>query len=231
MKQLRIAGWIGLLLVMIMAGDVVQAQDDFHLDAPFGVRAIKLLAEGYIKGLIDSMHVMTASANLQTGDWNQMETLLAQFEESELSYNAWFLMTDGSYYKVGSGLATSNLSDRDYYTQVMAGETTLGDLLVSRSTGRKSMILTAPIYNGPSVIGALGVTLYLDDFSTLLNDQLLLPEGVGFYAYRNEDPTICMHANSDLLLEPLALAGINLAPGGIVVSDFLGWTFLLGTIE
>ena len=216
---------------MSVTGVVVQAQEDFSLNAAFGVRAITLLAESYLSGLIESMHIMTASADLRTGDWEQMKGLLAQFEESELSYNAWFLKPDGSYYKVETGLQSANLSDRDYYTRVMAGETTLGDLLVSRSTGRKSMILTAPIYNGPSVIGALGVTLYLDDFSALLHDQLRLPEGVGFYAYRNEDPVICVHASPDSLLEPLASAGILLASGGIEVSDFLGWTFLLGAVE
>ena len=231
MKTLGITGLLGLLFVVIVTGMIVQAQEDFSLNASFGVRAIRLLAESYITGLIESMHVMTATADLRTGDWEQMKGLLAQFEASELSYNAWFLKPDGSYYKVETGLQSANLSDRDYYTRVMAGETTLGDLLVSRSTGRKSMVLTAPIYNGPSVIGALGVTLYLDDFSAFLNDQLLLPEGIGFYAYRTEDPVICIHANPALLLEPLASAGVMFATGGIDISAFLGWTFLLGTVE
>jgi hypothetical protein len=231
MKKLGIAGMLGLVFVMGVAGMMVQAQASFCLDAPFGVRAIRLLAESHISGLIESMHVVAATADLRTGNWEQMKGLLAQFEESELSYNAWFLKPDGTYYKVETGLQSANLSDRDYYARVMAGETTLGDLLVSRSTGRKSMILTAPIYNGPSVIGALGVTLYLDDFSAFLNNRLNLPAGVGFYAYRNEDPAISLHANSDLLLEPPAAAGITLAPGGVEVSDFLGWTFLLGTVE
>jgi len=231
MKKLGTAVLLGLLFVVGIVGMETQAQEDFSLKASFGVRSIRLLAETYITGLIESMHILTATADLRTGDWEQMKDLLARFEQSELSYNAWFLKPDGSYYKVETGLQSANLSDRDYYTQVMAGETTLGDLLVSRSTGRKSMILTAPIFDGASVIGALGVTLYLDDFSALLNGQLLLPEGVGFYAYRNEEPVISLHANSELLLDPLASAGILFAPGGIDVSDFLGWTFLLGTVE
>lgn len=230
MKKLGTAGLLGLLLVTSVAGMVVQAQDDFSLGAAFGVRVIRNLTENYVNGLIESMHVMTATADLRTGDWDQMKSLLAQFEDSELSYNAWFLKPDGSYYKVETGLASANLSDRDYFARVMAGETTLGDLLISRSTGRKSMILTAPIYAGPSVIGALGVTLYLDDFCALINDKLRLPDGIGFYAY-DEASLISMHANPALLLEHLASAGVSLASGGIDVSDFLGWTFVLGTVE
>ncbi|MBU1050791.1 hypothetical protein KKG90_12285 [Candidatus Bipolaricaulota bacterium] len=231
MKKLRIAGWVGLVLVTTVAGMAVQAQDGFSLNAAFGVRAIRLFAEKSITALIESMHVMTATANLKSGDWEQMKDLVAQFEQSELSYNAWFLKPDGSYYKVGTGLATSSLSDRDYFTRVMAGETTLGDLVVSRSTGRKSMVLTAPIYNGSSVIGALGVTLYLDDFSALLVDRFRLPGELGFYAYRSTDPVISIHENPELLLESVSSAGIELAAGGIDISSFLGWTFLLGTIK
>ena len=234
MKNLGIVSAFGLLLVVSIVGLTAQAQDEFHLDAPFGVRMIAQLSEAYIGGLIDAMHDMTATADLRTGDWDRMRDLLAQFEESEeseLSYNAWFLKSDGSYFKVEPGLISANLSDRAYFPKVMAGETTIGDLVVSRSTGRKSMILTAPIFNGPTVIAALGVTLYLDDFSRFLEDKLQLPEGVSFFAYRTEDLIICSHPNSDLLFEPFTSAGIKLVPGGSVVSDLLGWTFILGTIE
>jgi len=231
MKKMGVAGAFGLLLVMSIAGLTAQAQDDFCLDAPFSVHMIGQLAEAYIGGLIDAMHVMTATANLKTRDWEQMRDLLAQFELSELSYDAWFLKLDGSYYKVETGLASANLSDRAYFPRVMAGETTYGDLVISRSTGRKSMVLTAPIFNGPTIVGALGVTLYLDDFSRFLEDKLQLPEGVSFFAYRTEDPIICVHPNSSLLLEPFTSAGIALVPGGAEISDFFGWTFILGTIE
>ena len=231
MKNLRIAGVFGLAIVMCSVGVVAQAQEDFTLNAAFGVRVIARLAEAHVGGLIDAMHTMTATADMRTGDWDQMEDLLAQFQESVLSYDAWFLKLDGSYYKVGTGLASANLSDRAYFARVMAGETTASDLVVSRSTGRKSMVLTAPIFNGPSVIGALGVTLYLDDFSALLHDELALPDGVDFYAYQEESSVICVHADSSLLLEPIASAGTVLAPQGLEVSDTLGWVFILGTAE
>lgn len=231
MKKLGIAGAFGLLLVMCIAGMTAQAQEEFCLDAAFGARMIEQLAEAYIGGLIDAMHVMAATADLRTGNWEQMRDLLAQFEKPELSYNAWFLKPDGSYYKVKGGLASANLSDRAYFPKVMTGETTIGDLVISRSTGRKSMILTVPIFNGPTVIGALGVTLYLDDFSYFLEDKLQLPESISFFAYRTEDHIICVHPNSPLLLEPFTSAGIGLVPGGVEVSDFLGWTFILGTYQ
>ena len=115
MKNLGIVSAFGLLLVVSIVGLTAQAQDEFHLDAPFGVRMIAQLSEAYIGGLIDAMHDMTVTADLRTGDWDRMRDLLAQFEESEeseLSYNAWFLRPDGSYFKVEPGLVSANLSDR-----------------------------------------------------------------------------------------------------------------------
>jgi hypothetical protein len=92
------------------------------------------------------MHVLTATANLRTGDWDQTEELLALFQDSELSYDAWFLIRDGTYFKSGSGPASANLSDRAYFARVMAGETILDDLAVSQSTGRRSMAMTSPVF-------------------------------------------------------------------------------------
>lgn len=229
MKKLGVAGVIALMVVSFVVGIAVHGQESVSLDAAFGVRMIEKLTESAISALVDGMNVMTATANMRTGDWDQMEDLLAQFEESELSYNAWFLKTDGSYYKVGTGLASANLSDRDYFPTVMGGNATLGDLVVSRSTGRKSMILTAPVFNGPSVIGALGVTLYLDDFSAYLASKLNLPEGLSFYGYDKNAMVICVHPDASLLLEPEASSGISMAAGGHEISDLLGWGFILGT--
>ena len=90
------------------------------------------------------------------------------------------------------------------------------------------MVLTAPISNGTTVIGALGVTLYLDDFSAMLEDLLRLPTGLEVYAAQTSTGLICMHADPSLLLEPGASAGISPVAGGVQISDSLGWTSILG---
>ena len=224
-----IVGCLSMLILMVAPiGAAAQEPDAF--DGAFGVRSVAVLAETYVKCLIDAMHVMTATDEMKSGDWTRMKPLLAQFEESELSYNAWFLRPDGSYYKVATDLATANLADRTYFPRVMSGETTLGDLVLSRSTGRKSMVLTAPVDVGGQIIGALGVTLYLDDFSNLLNSKLQFPAGISFYAH-NEIGEISLHTNPARLLEPIASAAVQLMPGGLEVTEFLGWTFVLGTNE
>jgi|GEM_PF-1303241 len=198
------------------------------LNANYGAAMVATLADTYLSGLIDAMHTLTATAELRTGEWETMRTLIGQFEQSTLlSYNAWFLLPNGTYYKVATGLAVANLSDRGYFVPVMAGETTIGDLVISRSTGRKSMIMTAPIERDAEVIGALGVTLYLDDFSRLLADKLDLPLGVGFYA-TNREGLMAVHSDTSLLMEHQSLCAIKLAQAGFQSSELLTWTFVLG---
>ncbi len=225
MKKIVVLGTIGVLL---FASGLAFAQDAPVLDAETGIRLIADLAESAVSNLIEKMHVMTATANLRTGDWDQMVDLLAQFEQSDLSYNAWFLQSDGSYYKVATGLASANLSDRAYFSRVMAGETTWGDLVVSRSTGRKSAILTAPIFNGPTVIGALGVTLYLDDFSDYLYRRVQLPDDLAFYAYHVADSIVTVHTDAASLLEPVASVANLPEADATQISEVLGWGFVLG---
>ncbi|MBE0636128.1 hypothetical protein IH601_09035, partial [Candidatus Bipolaricaulota bacterium] len=68
MSKLGIVCVVGMLLAVGSIGG--GAQEDFSLSAEFGVRAIAELAETQLRGLIDAMHVMTATANLRTGDWD-----------------------------------------------------------------------------------------------------------------------------------------------------------------
>jgi len=228
MKGLSIICLAGLVLALGAVGGLAQG-DELCLNAAFGVAAVATLAETYVDGLMNAMYTLTATAELRTGDWETMRTLIEKFEQlSPVSCSGWFLRPDGTYYKLITGLVNANLSDRAYFGRVMTGETTIGDLVVSRSTGRKSMVLTTPIERVGVVIGALGVTLYLDDFSQLLVDKLKLPRGIAFYA-TNEEGLIAVHADPSLLLEQQSLCTITAAQGGIQISEVIGWTFVLGT--
>jgi len=73
----------------------------------------------------------------------------------------------------------------------------------------------------------LGVTLYLDDFSRLLADKLNLPLGVSFYA-ADKEGLMAVHSDLSLLMEDQSLCAITLAQGGLKISEFLGWTFVMG---
>lgn len=50
----------------------------------------------------------------------------------------------------------------------MRGEIDVGTLVVSRSTGRKAMVAVVPVLDDGSVIGALGISLFLAELSDLI---------------------------------------------------------------
>ena len=220
--------WIVVGLVLALAvTPVALAQDSIEIDASVVARAAAELADAYLGGLHDMMGILATTADLQVGVWGGMQELLGRFETLPAPFDAWYLLPDGSYYKVETGLASANLSDRNYFPKVMAGEATYGDLVVSKSTGRKSMVMTVPIERSGSVIGALGVTVYLDEFSALILDALEIPEGMGLFAHTPEG-RITMHADVDLLLEGADASGIEQDVPVGVASDFLGWIFVVG---
>jgi len=220
--------WIAVSVVLAVAVGVpaASAQETPELDAVVA-RAAAELTDAYLGSLHDMMGILASTADLQVGIWGGMQPLLERFESLPVSFNVWFLLPNGSYYKVASGLASANLSDRGYFPKVMAGEATSGDLVVSRSTGRKSMVMTVPIKRSGEVIGALGATVYLDDFSALILDALEIPEGIGLYA-RTAEGQIALHANADLLLEAADLSGLDEAASSSATAEFLGWVFVVG---
>lgn len=221
--------WIvfGVMLSLAIAAPMAVSQADYEIDASVAARAAAELADAHLGGLLDMMGILASTADLQVGVWGGMKDLLGRFEQLPVSFNAWYLLPDGSYYKVATDLASANLSDRAYFPKVMAGETTYGDLVVSKSTGRKSMVMTAPIVRSGEVIGALGATVYLDDFSTLILDALDLPAGLTLFAY-TADGLIAFHPNAEVLLEDVESAGVDLDATVSATAEFLGWVFAVG---
>lgn len=217
-----VAAWV---VVPFVCGADVEAS--FSVSGDVAASAAAGLADAHIGGLLDMMGILASTADLQVGVWGGMRGLLGRFEGLPISFNAWYLLPDGSYYKVESGLTGKNLSDRAYFPRVMAGETTLGDLVVSKSTGRKSMVMTVPIERSGTIIGALGVTVYLDDLTELLLAALALPDGVILFAYDGSG-RMAVHSDTNLLLADVSESGVDTAMSASAVSSVLGWTFVVG---
>lgn len=78
----------------------------------------------------------------------------------------------------------------------MRGERPIGDLIASRSTGKPVAIVAVPVMGKDGkVVGVLGASIYLDQLSLLLTDEMRLRPGMLFWAL---DPhgTIALHSDS-----------------------------------
>ena len=170
-----------------------------QIDGQTGLSAAVALTDNHIQNMVSSMQVLAMTDEVKTGNWDTMSGLLTKFKENEIPAVVWFALPNGSYYSAGSGLASGNLSDRAYFPKVMSGSMVVGDLVVSKSTGKKSVIATVPVEKDGKVIGALGVSVYLDDLSNVVAGELQLADDMVFYAV-NQEGLIALHTNPQWLM-------------------------------
>lgn len=194
------------------------------VDAEIGVSALASLADSRIEDYVNCMKALAMTQEVQSGDWEQMVGLLTEVEEAQIPGVDWFVMPDGNYYTVDLGLTGKNLSDRAYFPGLMAGNEVLGDLVISKSTGKKALIAAVPVVKDGVVIGGLGVSIFLDGLSEILANDLQLPSDMVFYAV-TDDGEVALHSDTALILEE----GPDLSEDVVTVtSQLIGWDFSLG---
>ena len=177
-----------------------------EIDGQVGLAAAVALTDNHIQSMVSSMQVLAMTDEVKTGNWDTMSGLLTKFKETQIPAVVWFALPNGSYYSAGTGLASGNLSDRSYLPKVMSGSMVVGDLVVSKSTGRKLVIATVPVEKDGNVIGALGVSVYLDDLSNVVAGELQLADNMVFYAV-NQDGYIALHTDPQWLMQKAADVG------------------------
>jgi hypothetical protein len=194
------------------------------MNMEMGVSALVALADSHIRGYINSMEPLAMTEEVQSGQWEEMVELLRKVDDAQIAGTVWFVLPDGSYYTVELGKTDQNLSDRDYFPGLMAGNEVLGPLVFSKSTGKASLIAAVPVVRESEVIGALGASIFLDDLSMMLAAALDLPEDMMFCA-TNEEGEVALHSDTELIL------GQNPdLPQKVVfkTSPLTGWRFALG---
>ena len=226
MRQKALYLGICLLIVAVIVAIVAGTGSKEKVDTEMGVSAAVALTEAHVEGLVTSMQVMALTDEVKSADWATMEPLLAEFKDNGIPLVAWFALPDGSYYTVDAGLASGNLSDREYFPKVMAGNVVIGDLIVSKSTGKESVVATVPVKDGNDVIGALGASIYLDELSQSIVTDLGLSDDMVFYAV-NADDVIALHSDADMIMEDVSEQP-DLSNSKSATSSLLGWTFYLG---
>jgi uncharacterized protein GlcG (DUF336 family) len=230
MRKTAIRLGIVLTLAAVPLAGHAQAEPTLDDCAAVAASAAIGLAETYVEGLIRTMVVLAATAPVQAADWDEMFTLLETFQEASLPMATWFVLPDGSYHTVDGGAESANVSDRVYFPIVMSGRIATGHFVVSRSTGRLSMVTAVPVASDGQVVGALGVSLFLDTFSSAIAEDLALPDGIIFYAATPEGQ-IALHSDPKFLQADVSEAGLIVEDTATAVSRLLGWTFGVGPAD
>lgn len=222
-----------LVLVSLLAlSFTAQADEMPALDARTTLNAYAALVDQHLTAIRDGLRLIAVSENAVSGDWHRIKGPLAQFAKDQPNDAAiWFARPDGSYFTVEQGLTNQNLKDRPYFPGLMAGKEIAGDLVVSKSTGKRSAIFAVPVLKSGHVVGALGVSLGMEQVAAWIDQTIGLPKQVMFYALDGSGQ-IALHREAGLLFEFAAeLGGPDLAaavktmlsqPEGIVHYKFQG---------
>jgi methyl-accepting chemotaxis protein len=243
----------GLFLVLSPSRSFAEGADGaFKLDGRIGLNALQGVVEDHLAGVLNSLRALAATQDVKSADWERVKGPLGQLSGDLPSDAAmWFARPDGSYFTVAAGPTGETLKDRDYFPALMTEKDVNGSLVISKSTGERSVIVATPVVKDGQVVGALGATISVEKLAKLVNDKLRLPKDVIFYALDasgrtalHKDATLMFQFPSDLGDESLksAVGKMLAAPEGTDSYSFRGvrrtvifersqapdWVFVLG---
>jgi len=157
-----------------------------------------------------SLEILASTTEGRSGKWQSMKGLLGGYQKSDDGLIVWYVRPDGIYYTVDKGLMNVKLSDRSYFPDLMAGMKITGALVVSKSTGQRSVVIAVPIKKDGKVVGAIGASLFLDRLSNQVGSALDLRTDAAFFAMAPNGLTT-LHSKADRhFLDPRELGSETL---------------------
>ncbi len=247
-----IASLAALVLATPLAVQAAAPAETFALDAAVALDAYSAAAESRVEGVLAATRTVAATEEAKSGDWVRMREPLAVLAANVREQAAvWYARPDGSYFTVEKGLTGETLRDRAYFPSLMAGQDVLGALVISKSTGKRSLIVASPVLRAGKVVGAVGVSLDAAKFAASLDRAIRFPPEVVFYALDEKGQTALHRAGDLIFVFPSDVGSPTLGdavktmtskPGGVVRytysgsdktavfrrSTLTGWVFVLG---
>lgn len=190
-----------LLPLLALAAHKSAAQEGLQLDPRVALNGYEALVEQEFACAQNGLRTLAATGDVASGDWEHIKEPLAQFARGvPVSAAVWFARPDGSYFSVEAGLTGQNIKDRRYFPALMAGKEITGELVVSKSTGKRSTIIAVPVRKDGHVIGALGASIDMEKVAARIDEEIAFPEVITFYAL-DRHGQIALHRQSALLFE------------------------------
>jgi hypothetical protein len=199
-----------LLAIAITLSSSAGARADqaaFRVDANVALSSLLSLSDNHLQTMADTLDTLAATGAARSGDWSRIEAPLKEAAAVNVPAILFFARTDGTYWTAEGGKQSATLSDRPYFKRALAGKSTIGDLVSSRSTGRAVAVVAVPIVgeNG-AVTGVLGGSIYLDRLSAILASEMQVGAGNIFWAI-DSTGTIALHGDtSNIFAQPAKMS-------------------------
>lgn len=232
--------------------DAKVTEGDFVFEARVALDAYRSTVEARLEGVLIGTRLLAAQDAARSGEWSAIRGALAALAANVPEQAAvWFAQPDGNYYTVEKGSAGDSLRDRDYFPELLAGRDVIGALVVSKSTGKRSLIVASPVLADDKVTGAVGVSLDASKLSTSIGEAIRFPPDVIYYALDARGQTAVHRAGDLIFAFPSDVGSPTLRdsvktmlgqPEGVVHYNFggsdrtavfqrshlTGWVFVLG---
>jgi hypothetical protein len=157
-----------------------------------------------------SLEILAATSEARSDNWSNMKDILKGYQESDEGFIVWYVRPDGSYYTADKGLMGKSLKDRIYFPDLMAGMNIMGALVISKATGQRSAIIAVPVEVDGKVIGAVGVSLFLEKLSEQVSAALDLRPELAFFALAPNGLTTLHRKTDRHFLDPRELGSETL---------------------
>lgn len=174
----------------------------FGPDAHAALGAYRGMVEEHAEGIVRDLRIIADTSEAKSGKQELYKPLLMRLTDNlPTDATTWYALPDGSYFATEKdGMSEENLKDRHYFPTLMSGKEVFGDLVVSKSTGHRSVIIAVPVVANGSTVGAVGVSLRVRLLSELVDQHMKLPESSYFYALER-DTRIVLHRYADRMFK------------------------------
>jgi methyl-accepting chemotaxis protein len=179
-----------------------EASPHFGADAHAALGAYRGMVEEHTEGVLRTLRIIADSAEAKSGKEDQFKPILMQLSKDlTTDATAWFVFPDGSYFATeAADMTDQNLKDRPYFPILMSGKESFGDLVISKSTGHRSVVIAVPVSANGKVIGGIGVSLRVRLLSELVDKHMSLPATSYFYALER-DTRIVLHRKAERMFQ------------------------------
>lgn len=180
-----------------------EATAQFSREAYAALGAFRGMAEEHAALVLRTLRVIAESNEAKSAQWDSVKPLLMRFSRDlETAATAWFVRSDGSFYETETGgIAEETLKNGPILSRVISAREIFGELVISPSTGDRSIIIAVPVYSrDDKVVGGVGISLRAKLLSQLVWEHLKLPDDEYFYAVES-NARLVLHQNAERMFK------------------------------
>ena len=162
------------------------------------VEKVITVVDGKLNEWKQTIVTLSSVEVVKNRDFEGVKKLASSSEFSKDFENIIISGKDGIY--VSTNGEGGNISDREYFPQVMGGQSVISKPVISKSTGKPIIVVATPIRDqGGVVVGLIGGTINLETITKFVNSEKL---GTTGYAYMLDKEGIVMaHPKSEYILK------------------------------